>query len=795
MGVYHNIRKMQREDAPGGCTTTTSRATTRRTVVVKSSSYYFLLLSLRTLVVLLLNLLLLFGQQSLIILSIVPVASAVVMHPKSSTYSYNICNGLTNQLLYHAGAIATAIKQGSYEVVEIPDYFIVNGVQQFDSDVLPNPASNAIPFGVAFDEAYFLQTVRGLGVQAKLVPFDFYNNNNVSPSNKNQQTPCAGMETLKKSDPNIALLVLKAFRPSRSMENLIQKVVKRFENKDMADGICVHHRDGHDWYNHCQRWESIKDLTYRGNCRGIAGRSFLESLEDRGLTDESKWVYYCGDHEIPQDLKESKYTFVSRSELLTPQDIAAAKQVARVNNKDDTSLRDFWALVDFFVCRQMGHFIGNSVSTFSAVQIALREGEKAFWYNSQSIPLSNMWSVYQIPVVYTYTELSKKSGRHLLQTSITSVRQQMPRNKIHILYHGTNDTDFQSWLKEKGVIIHPHNPVWKDDIERMRVHGSLASSHLFSHEGNYFGTWQRIDIPLMIESEYCLLLDVDTVVVRPFTLADFGADMTHGIAMSNEVNMGDTFPSNAGVTLMNIPYLRRTHADFLRFIFQHVDTAKFDHPSPSDQGAYLDFYRASARFLSPRFNYKPYWKPPKGQLKDPIILHFHGAKPHDYMKYIFGSGCDPAIQFLCVQASELQYLCPSFQVFARASKAVDPFEYCEASFSESSEAVFCNNILDNLATLKGECTDLPGVIRKELRRVPSRFSLRTDLITKRLVRTNEKKRMFRIMGIVFLANVLLGMLFVLHPKIKRKHHLLGMLAFIWAASMFGIMSFYVSAMD
>ena len=64
--------------------------------------------------------------------------------------------------------------------------------------------------------------------------------------------------------------------------------------------------------------------------------------------------------------------------------------------------------------------------------------------------------------------------------------------------------------------------------------GDPNTSHLFAHAGNYLGTWQRIDIPNFIESEYMLYLDADTVVTEAFTSGDFGLDITANIAFSIE---------------------------------------------------------------------------------------------------------------------------------------------------------------------------------------------------------------------------------------------------------------------
>ena len=620
-------------------------------------------------------------SSSMLLLSLTGVAAEKTILGGDNVYKYNICNGLSNQLLYHSASIAAAVKQG--KEVLIPDYFIVNGVQQTDDPVLPTDI-NSIPFGDAFDQPFFLEQIHQLGIRARFVTFDF---------NK-PQIPCTGMKTFHEADPRVALKVLMAFRPSKKISSIISIITNK--TKDEGEGICLHHRDGQDWHDHCARWGSINDGIYRGNCLGVPGRTFLQSLEDRGLT-ESRWIYYCGDHQVPKKLTNSQYTVLSRMDLMEPADIRAVETI-----KSGQPSRDLWALIDFYVCGRLKHFIGNSVSTFSAVQIALRDGDNASWYNSQSIPLGDFWRVYQIPIVYTYTELSKASGKHLLQASIASVRQQMPTNKIHILYHGNNDTDFRLWLNDKNVIIHQHDPSWRGSIEKMRKRGNPSKSHLFLHSGNYFGTWQRIDIPLFVESEYCLLLDADTIVVRPFTLSDFGLDLTHGIAMSAEVKP-NMEPSNAGVTLMNVPHMRQTYSKFLKFILEHVDSGEFNHPSPSDQGAYLDFYEKVVRILPHSFNFKPYWKASVIQQKIPFIIHFHGAKPHDFLKFLMGEKCDDAIQFLCADILKYPYFCRAMRHFANASKSVDDVAYCEASFHKAKEVAFCKYMLDALVSRKERC--------------------------------------------------------------------------------------------
>jgi hypothetical protein len=426
-------------------------------------------------------------------------ASAEGGGQQQQVYRYNVCNGLSNQLLYHAASIALGSKKG--QRVEVPNYFIVNGVQTSDASVLPS-RSNSIPFGVAFDKDYFLQKLEVLHIEATFVEFDF----------TRSQIPCQGMAVVEKADPRLTQSILDAFAPSAQLSTLIQSVTNAFEAKGLGEGICVHHRNGQDWHDHCSRWSAIPDGVYRGNCLEVAGRTFVESLEDRGLTD-SRWVYYCGDHAVPKEL--DAFTVITKETIMPEKDRKAVQAL-----HPGEELRDLWALIDFFACHKIDNFIGNSVSTFSALQIALRDGTGAYWYNSQSIPLAGMWRVYQMPIVYTYTELSMSTGKHLLQSSIVSVRQFMPNNVIHVLYHGTEDNDFRVWLQEKNnVVVHDHDPSWRGKVEEMRRNGDPAASHLFLHAGNYFGTWQRIGKVAMIRLPgVCRECSVLTLLVCVYVL-------------------------------------------------------------------------------------------------------------------------------------------------------------------------------------------------------------------------------------------------------------------------------------
>jgi hypothetical protein len=609
---------------------------------------------------------------------------------------YNVCNGLANQLLHHASSISSAIDHGN-DVI-IPGFFIVNGAQDSDTNLMPS-WNNSIPLNLVFDIDPLLKYVNQLGIRAT-----------VETSLENlENLPCSGFQYFEGSNHSRILEILKQFRPSHLLDSVVASVLKKLSSSQSLEaGVCLHHRDGRDWHDHCLRWSSIPDGVYRGNCLEAGGGDIVDLLTVRSGSDEKAWVLYCGDHSCPPSIA-SKYQVFSTTSVVGESERELIQSLS-----PHQYLRDVWALVDFHVCLSLGKFVGNSVSTWSALQIALRNSNNAYWYNSQYIPIADVWKAYDIPIVYSYTELSCGSGKLLLQASISSVIQHNSGTTIHVIYHGQRDEIFLQWLRSRKVVVHNHNPAWRKDIEEMRLKCDAKSSHLFLHEGNYFGTWQRIDLPLFVHSEYCLFIDSDTVVTKPFRLHDFGHELTRSISMSAEFNPKDNLVLNAGVMLMNIPKLRETHTDFLKFILSHSDGSTYKGNAPSDQGAYLEFYEDSIVFLPTRFNFKPYWSGDEN-FGEANIVHFHGLKPDGYFKAFMGIKCDDATQFLCDQVVEKEsWVCESTRAFAKSMAQVSLQEYCLVTFpAQRMQRKVCMNVLTYLAGQDEHCQSLKQLIVEE----------------------------------------------------------------------------------
>lgn len=72
---------------------------------------------------------------------------------------------------------------------------------------------------------------------------------------------------------------------------------------------------------------------------------------------------------------------------------------------------------------------------------------------------------------------------------------------------------------------------------------------------------------------------MDVFFRKPVLLVDWGTPLPEAHGMS--FDMQDMFPYNAGVALMNIPYLRQTNADFIAWLLKQRNGLYF---GPSERG-------------------------------------------------------------------------------------------------------------------------------------------------------------------------------------------------------------------
>lgn len=507
--------------------------------------------------------------------------------------------------------------------------------------------------------------------------------------------------------------------------------------------------------------------------RKYAGSAFTEALVNRGLTKVSlagekgqqvdpKFVFFYGEvhvddiaqvrHKIPPALSFGTENqvfghaeFWASTRRIKPKHVVGSKD-DEVNNVDAMARdaaqnnAEFWRWVDYFVCREMRTFVGNSVSVFGALQIAARlsgstsrPGDSApsvYWYNSRSIPLAQVWKgAFDIPIFFTYAEVTDAPSlsRYHLMAAVSSLRKQMPRVSISILYNGYKDQTLLQWLRSQNVLVHEHAPLWKEE-------GLLTNGNM------HFGTWQPVDIPLYADSEYCLFLDITTLVRKPIDVIGSGWNLTLGLALSADVNPLGVEPLDPGVMLMNIPYLQKSYRKFMNYI---EGDRMFEGQLHGPNGAYNTFYRERVELLPSRYSTKPYW--PAEMQPHADILHFHGPSAADYIRNIAGQPCfNQQDEYLASQgaATLSSGVCQSLALFAK--NVPDAGSYCALSFSASNTAdasgpiQFCKELLNILAppsqqrrkrfwqldrTEADPCFRFTEAIQRAIESVPARMAL------------------------------------------------------------------------
>ena len=199
------------------------------------------------------------------------------------------------------------------------------------------------------------------------------------------------------------------------------------------------------------------------------------------------------------------------------------------------------------------------------------------------------------------------------------------------------------WLEEMGARVVFHTPTWREKLyegfkkaEELRLN---RSSPLYDKFSMMLATWLRLDLGVLgFADEYVLYADVDVLFRQDLGLADFGVTLPQFFHMGTEmwVNNSDcgngSQCGNAGVMLVNVGGLRRTHSALIAATFSTGLISQglfFGAFGPGDQGALNRFYAGRFEVSHwPLFNWKPYW----GHCAAAKIVHFHGPKPLDYLK-------------------------------------------------------------------------------------------------------------------------------------------------------------------
>mmetsp|Transcript_30884 Transcript_30884/g.98624 ORF Transcript_30884/g.98624 Transcript_30884/m.98624 type:complete len:872 (-) Transcript_30884:333-2948(-) len=486
-------------------------------------------------------------------------------------------------------------------------------------------------------------------------------------------------------------------------------------SRGVADGRfhALHIRVEADWVEHCRNWE-VPGM--RDNC--MRNSYQLDKVLAIEGVDRAPPLFVAGEltHQTMTSLpglstlvsNGTGYQLFSKDMLLS----------SILDGRTFQAQRDVLAAIDYEIIGKAHLFIGNSVSTFSALQLLWRAAQRralaacdpdsaskafaaaasgaasaanagsspclgtgapgsttadqhpapaqhagagaqvsaaqaldGFHYNGGDIPLRSVlfgdipddalparglkWVFTVSASGYSYYEATRVAVLSALErTSLTPV----------CIFTGPPN-GLSDWLQSKGVRIIFHTPAWADrllEVQKGRAAelDHASSSPLYASPSAMLATWVRLDLATLgFVDRYVLYADVDVIFLRDVSVLDFGLPLPAYFTMGTEAD-GGVFElgngvrvGNAGVMLLHIDGLRRTHDKFITWVFSQNNIKRglhFQRFGPGDQGAYNAFYRGKFEVRTwPLFNFKPYW----GFSPEAKLVHFHGPKPADYLAH------------------------------------------------------------------------------------------------------------------------------------------------------------------
>ncbi|KAF5827655.1 hypothetical protein DUNSADRAFT_311 [Dunaliella salina] len=355
-----------------------------------------------------------------------------------------------------------------------------------------------------------------------------------------------------------------------------------------------------------KRWEALRDGVIRNNCYNNTDTvgDFMELV---GVSREVPLYVAAHWPDVDPQRNTTVMAHLQASGYKVVTSLALLPQMADILGHEITMPRDVMACVEYSLALLASKFIGNSVSTFSALALLERRhhGRWAIYYNDGNIPLTFPLPIlHKMPWVFTYNSWSPLYD-DMLKVAVVSA-----------LNHG----GFIGYCLFLGD---PQSGIYSCTLHIMLApcaHPALQKnsmfSHLYANPDMLVSTFQRMDLPLVEEISqynYVLFTDADVYFRRRITLDDFGLPLPESLSMGYELRPS-MYPLNAGVILMHVPYMKKTYDDFLKFVLSNKEGMHFGVHGPVDQGAYNEYYQ-------------------------PKIVHFHGPKPREFLIFAEQGTC------------------------------------------------------------------------------------------------------------------------------------------------------------
>eukprot|EP01026_Neomeris_dumetosa_P027887 TRINITY_DN22636_c0_g1_i1.p1 TRINITY_DN22636_c0_g1~~TRINITY_DN22636_c0_g1_i1.p1 ORF type:complete len:549 (+),score=41.53 TRINITY_DN22636_c0_g1_i1:37-1647(+) len=411
--------------------------------------------------------------------------------------TFKACNGFANQRISILYAVLIAMTLDKTLVLpRLP----LDGTQEEDAVFVDGTNGNSERFSLVYDLDQFKAGLQSLDIQVweidEVPGAQFYDakcdgldlnacTQKLLDETQNSKLPIVFgctfptdliTKTFLLQNERQVKLILKHLNPATKYAHLIEDLISKIKTRG-KDGKfnLVHARAERDWVDHCKTWEHIPDGVVRDNCMNNTesiGQQLSLKKVDSGIP---LYVAIQSSQAEPRLLQRiiQNIKFYGYRHTLLKEDIAQDQAMWNLP-------REIGALVDFYVAMQAEKFIGNSVSSFSALILLERQFQDKWssYYNSGNIPMSVFLPFYKIPwVFYSKCEDPEKVERFVFM-GLQSARL-FGKLQVFLYCIGKIDSKIQELIEANNIALFPRQRVGRyiedqDKLEDISLLGGLV---------------------------------------------------------------------------------------------------------------------------------------------------------------------------------------------------------------------------------------------------------------------------------------------------------------------------------
>ena len=351
--------------------------------------------------------------------------------------------------------------------------------------------------------------------------------------------------------------VLSQYRASVGVRTQAERAVKAFMKLSKTKCLhAAHLRIEDGWSERCRSRSRSTGAPY-DECYVEAERIFAYASEIRAMECDTYLAYeksaltYANAFRLTEALKRVSVKTFTFDDLV----------------ESSTQSRDVQAAIEYEIATRFADkFLGNSVSTFSALIIRERRLRKAWaaQYNRGGIPLSRFVPGFRIPWVLIASGVDAWRDRtmRIAVESALRVGEVLP---ICITHADEAHFERVEWLRRRNITVVIHRPAWEAAFRGSISRPSAEGTPLTRQRPLSVGTFLRIDlgvIPELFEFEHVLFADTQVFFRRPVDMFASTREFPRDVRRL-EFEARSFFPRNARVYAASMPFLRSTYEGML----------------------------------------------------------------------------------------------------------------------------------------------------------------------------------------------------------------------------------------